>query len=192
MCHIYNKKEMTVCTFLAEGYEEVEALSVVDVLRRSKIEVKIVSVTGDYMVLSSRGVTLKADALFDEVDYSNVDGIFLPGGLPGADNLYEYEPLRKLITEFNNQGKRLAAVCAAPGVYGKMGLLKGKKATCYPGHEDKLIGAHYVKDRVITDGNITTSRGLGTSLELGLELVRLLKGSEEMETLAKRIQFVTD
>lgn len=181
-----------VCAFLAEGYEEVEALAVVDVLRRAKVEVKLISITGEKLVLSSRGVTILADALFDEVNYDEAELLFLPGGLPGSDNLYEYEPLRKLITKFNNEGKRLAAVCAAPGVYGKMGLLEGKKATCYPGHEIKLLGATYVKDRVVTDGNITTSRGLGTSIELGLELVKLLKGEAESKDLAVRIQHVTE
>lgn len=183
---------MKVCTFLAEGYEEVEALAVVDVLRRAGIEVKIVSITGEYLVLSSRGVTIKADALFDDMDYSDIDALFMPGGLPGADNLYNYEPLRALINRFNDKGKRLAAVCAAPGIYGQMGLLDGKKATCYPGFEDRLYGAICVKDRVVTDGNITTSRGMGTSVELGLELVRLLIDEVASEELAKKIQHITE
>ncbi len=183
---------MKVCTFLAEGYEEVEALAVVDVLRRAGIDVKIVSITGEYMVLSSRGVTIKADVLFDDMDYSDVDVLFMPGGLPGADNLYNYEPLRELINRFNEEGKRLAAVCAAPGIYGQMGLLKGKKATCYPGFEDRLIGAECVKDRVVTDDNITTSRGMGTSVELGLELVKLLIDEKNSDELAIKIQHITD
>lgn len=183
---------MKVCTFLAEGYEEVEALAVVDVLRRAGIEVKIVSVTGEYPVLSSRGVTVKADVLFDDMDYSDVDVLFMPGGLPGADNLYNYEPLRKLIDKFNDEGKRLAAVCAAPGIYGQMGILAGKRATCYPGFEERLHGAVCVKDRVVTDGNITTSRGMGTSVELGLELVKLLIDENTSVELAKKIQHITE
>ncbi len=183
---------MKVCTFLAEGYEEVEALAVVDVLRRAGIEVKIVSITGEKLVLSSRGVTIKADELFDDMDYSDVDVLFMPGGIPGADNLYNYEPLRDLINKFNDAGKRLAAVCAAPGIYGQMGLLNGKRATCYPGFEERLKGAVCVKDRVVTDGNITTSRGMGTSVELGLELVKLLIDESTSTELAKKIQHITD
>ncbi|MBE5939784.1 MAG: DJ-1/PfpI family protein [Lachnospiraceae bacterium] len=183
---------MKVCAFLAEGYEEVEALAVVDVLRRAGVDVKIVSITGEYLVKSSRGVTIKADVLFDDMNYDDVDALFMPGGLPGADNLYGFEPLRKLITEFNDKGKRLAAVCAAPSIYGRMGLLEGKKATCYPGFEDKLLGANCVKDRVVTDGNITTSRGMGTSVELGLELVRVLIGEDVMNEQARKIQHITE
>jgi len=182
---------MKVCAFLAEGYEEVEALAVVDVLRRAKADVKIVSVTEEYLVESSRGVTIKADALFNDIDYDEVDLLFLPGGLPGTNNLYDFEPLRKLIYKFNDEGKRLAAVCAAPSVFGRMGILNGKKATCYPGFEDMLEGAVCVPDRVVTDGNITTSRGMGTSVELGLEIVRLFAGEGECHDLAVKIQHIT-
>ena len=179
-----------VYAFLAEGFEEVEALAVVDVLRRAKIETKMVSVSDKLEVTSSHNVTIKADLLLEEAEFDKADMIFLPGGIPGTPNLRATEKLMEAVLEFDRQGKKLAAVCAAPSIYGELGLLEGKKASCYPGFEDKLKGAEYHREKFITDGNITTGRGMGGSIELGLELVRILKSEKESRELAEKIQLV--
>lgn len=181
-----------VCCFLAEGCEEVEALSVVDIFRRAGIDTELVSVTNEYEVVSSHKITIKTDKIIDEVNFDEVDLIFLPGGIPGTPNLRATKLLCDKIIDFNEKGKLLAAVCAAPSILGELGILNGKKATCYPGFEDKLEGATYVADRVVTDGNITTSRGLGTSLELGFRLLEILKDKATAEDMMRKVQFITD
>ncbi len=177
-----------VCIFLATGFEEVEALAVVDLLRREKIDAKLISVTGDLYVASSHGIIVKADYLFDEVDYDKEEVIFLPGGIPGMPNLAAHKGLIELLKKFYGEGKRLAAICAAPSIYGSLGFLEGKKATCYPDFRDKLTGAIVSGAGVVTDGNITTGRGMGTAVDMGLELVRLIKGEKEMAALSEKIQ----
>ncbi len=181
-----------VCCFMAEGCEEVEALSVVDVLRRSGIETLLVSVSDKYEVVSSHNICIKTDILLEDLDFDTVDMLFLPGGIPGTPNLRATKVLCDNIIKFNEQGKLLAAVCAAPSIFGELGILKGKKATCYPGYENMLDGAIVVWDRVVTDGNITTSRGLGTSLELGFRLVEILKDKQTADSLKKKVQFITE
>lgn len=180
---------MKLYAFLAEGFEEIEALTVVDIIRRAGINMITVSVTEEKAVKGSHNITVMADRTVDEIDFSEGELIFLPGGIPGTPNLEKCEKLISAILEYNKNGKRLAAVCAAPSIYGKLGLLKGKKATCFPGFEEELKGAELVADRVVTDGNITTSRGMGTTMDLGLEIVRLYKGDAEAESLGKKIQY---
>ena len=150
-----------VYAFLADGLEEVECLAVVDVLRRSGVEVTLVSVTGDRKVTGSHGIELGTDALFEDVNPDVADVLFLPGGMPGTNNLKAHMGLRAAVECANKQGRRIAAICAAPTVLGAAGLLRGKKAACYPGCEDGLTGAEVLTDRVVVDGNITTSRGVG-------------------------------
>ncbi|NLL93520.1 MAG: DJ-1/PfpI family protein [Clostridiales bacterium] len=183
---------MKVCCFLATGFEEVEALSVVDILRRGNIDTIMVSISGDLFVTGSHNITIKADMKIEDVDFDSVDMLFLPGGMPGTTNLSGCKVLCDNIVDFNAKGKRLAAVCAAPSIFGDLGILNGKKATCYPGFEERLVGATVVKDRVITDGNITTSRGIGTSLELGLELLKLLTNKESADSMAQDIQHICE
>lgn len=180
--------------FLATGFEEVEALAVVDVLHRAKIDVKTVSITEEKLVTSSHGVAIMADLTFDDIIDSEADLLFLPGGLPGTTNLGADQRLCQLLKKHYEAGKHVAAVCAAPSVLGQLGFLQGRKATCYPGFEDKLTGATTLTNdrsvRVVTDGNVTTSRGMGTSVELGLELVRILIDADTADTLAATIQHV--
>ncbi|MCM1287178.1 MAG: DJ-1/PfpI family protein [Clostridium sp.] len=177
--------------FFAEGYEEVEALTVVDLLRRAGIDTDMISVTGDLNVTSSHKVTVKMDRLFEQAD-ENADMLVLPGGMPGTTNLAGHKGLADMIHRFNEAGKYIAAICAAPTVYGKMGLLEGKNATCYPGMENDLIGANKLTDKVVIDGNIITSRGLGTAIDFGLALVALLKGIGTAEELASKIVYKAD
>ena len=137
--------------FLASGYEEVEMLTVVDMLRRAGTIIDMVSVTDTIEVTGSHNITIKADKLFAEADFDNADMLILPGGMPGTNNLLAYKPLTDKLTEFNNAGKFVAAVCAAPSVLGALGILNGKNATCFPGFEEKLTGANYQKKPVVRD-----------------------------------------
>lgn len=173
--------------FFATGYEEVEALTIVDLLRRAGVEVNMVSVTGDMCVCGSHNIAINMNSKFDDNNYNDGDLFFLPGGMPGTTNLMEHEGLCELLVEKYNAGKHLAAVCAAPSVLGSLNLLSGKKATCYPGFEEKLKGAGFVNDKVVTDGNITTSRGMGTCIELGLELIKILCDEEKADAIGKGI-----
>ena len=181
---------MTVYTMLADGFEEVEALAVVDVLKRAKIEVCMVSVTGQRLVTGAHNIGISADICFDEADFGRCDMIFLPGGMPGTLNLKNHKGLTEQIKNFEKSGKKLAAICAAPSILGEMGLLKGRKAICFPGFEDALQGAEITDKRVVVDGNIFTSKGMGTAIDLGLEIVSNLISEEKSEELAKSIQYI--
>jgi len=174
-----------VMIHFAEGFEEIEAITPVDVLRRAGCEVITVSVTGKSEVTSRRGITIIADKHFTEVDYSQTDMIVLPGGQPGADNLNKHEGLKKQILKFHEQGKMVAAICAAPLVFGNIGILKGKKATSFPGTENMLTGATYTGNPVEVDGNIITGKGPGLALEFSLTLVEKLVGKEKADEVRK-------
>ena len=182
---------MKVTAFLTDGFETVEALAVIDICRRAGIDTDTVSITGDKNVISAQNIPVKADYFFDEVNLEESDLLFLPGG-PGHKSYMENEKLLNALKEHDKKGKRIAAICAAPSILGRIGLLKGKKATCFPGFEEMLEGAELAcaDVRVVTDGNITTSRGMGTSIDLGLELVRLLEGKDEADRLAHSTQYV--
>ncbi len=173
--------------FLAEGYEEVEMLTVVDMLRRAGIEIKMAAIAQNLCVTGSHGVTIKADEMFEDADFKEADMLILPGGMPGVKNLLKCGPLGEKLVEFNNDGKFIAAVCAAPSVLGALGILKGKTATCYPGFEDKLVGAKYVKRPTAVDGNIITSRGMGTCIEFAAAIITALESREKAEEVKTKI-----
>jgi 4-methyl-5(b-hydroxyethyl)-thiazole monophosphate biosynthesis len=179
------------CVFFADGFEEVEALTVVDLLRRGRIETKMVSVSDGLEVVGRSNIRMETDVLFDQMEYKDVDILILPGGQPGTTYLGQHEGLKKLLKEFSDKkGKKLAAICAAPTVFGAMGLLKGKKATCYPGLEDQLKGADIVQDKkVVDDGNIITSRGVGTAIPFALKLIEELEGRKTADEVAASIVF---
>ena len=178
-----------VYTFLAEGFEEVEALTVVDLLKRAAIDTKMVSISDRLEVTGSHGITVKADMLFEETDMETATLLFLPGGMPGTSNLAAHEGLKSAVTAFHSQGKRLAAICAAPSIFGEMGILEGRKATCYPGYEKVLRGAICDSAGAVTDGHITTGKGMGTAIAFGLELITQLKGKEISDDIAEKIQY---
>ena len=171
--------------FLATGFEEIEAISIIDVLRRAEVETIIVTIPQEedvFWVEGAHGISVAGDSLFDETDFAGGDMLILPGGMPGTDNLNAHNGLKNLIKEYHDQGKYIAAICAAPLVFGEMGLLKGKKAICYPSFEPRLIGAEIAEnERVVVDGNIITSKGPGTAIEFALQLVELLVSKEEAE-----------
>ncbi len=179
-----------VIAMIENGTEEVECLAVVDVLRRAGADVLLVSAS-DMQIVSSHGVRLIADAVAADTDLTDCDLLFIPGGMPGSERLGKNRKLIDAIGEMLADGKRVAAICAAPSVVlGAHGFLRGKRAVCFPSFESGMLGAQVVSGaRVITDGNITTARGLGCAVELGLELVRLLFGSGKAEEIKDKIQF---
>ena len=175
--------------FMADGCEEIEGLTVVDIVRRAKLEMTTISITDKKEVTSSHNVTFLTDALASEVDFDGFDAIVLPGGMPGTLNLGASDMVNKVIKKFAGEGKIVAAICAAPTIYGEMGLLEGKNATCYPGMEDKLLGANWQEQPVVVDGNFVTSRGVGTAIAFALTLVTILKDEETAKSLANSIVY---
>lgn len=176
-----------VNVYLADGFEEVEGLTVVDLLRRAGIETDMVSIMGRKEITGARKIPVLADKLFEEQD--DPDVIVLPGGMPGTLHLKAHEGLADLIRKADKEGKLLAAICAAPTIYGEMGLLEGKNATCYPGMEDKLLGANWQEQPVVVDGNFVASRGVGTAIAFALTLVTILKDEETAKSLANSIVY---
>lgn len=175
--------------FFAEGTEECEALLVVDLLRRGKIEVVVASASGSLTVTGSHKITITADALAEDVDYSDVDLVVLPGGIPGTPNLAANATVTGTVKAFAEAGKKVAAICAAPSILASLGLLEGKKATAHFSFQDKLTGAVVLDQEVVVDGNITTSYGLGGAIPFGLELVRQLVGPDEAAQVQKAIAY---
>lgn len=176
-----------IAVHLANGFEEIEAITIVDVLRRAELDVLVVSVSGKLEVIGAHKIAVLADIMFENVNYKNVEMIILPGGMPGASNLNAHEGLKKMILKFNGENKPLGAICAAPLVYGNLGLLKGKKAVCYPGFEDQLNGAEVLMVPVIKSGNIITGRGIGAALKFALSIVEDLISKEKADLLAKQM-----
>jgi protein deglycase len=178
---------MKIAVHLGEGFEEIEAISIIDVLRRAGLNVVSVSVTRQLMVTGSHEIPVIADELFENVNYDLVDMIVLPGGMPGAKNLNDHQGLKNQIENFNKQGKLLGAICAAPLVFGQLGILKGKKVTCYPGFENYLDGAEITDSPVEVDANIITGRGVGVAIEFALKIVEQLKNKELAKELAAKM-----
>ncbi|MDO4297416.1 MAG: DJ-1/PfpI family protein [Lachnospiraceae bacterium] len=176
-----------VYVFLADGFEEIEGLTVVDILRRVQVETVTVSIMGKHTVTGSHGIQVEADAVFEDVDFEDGTLYVLPGGMPGTKHLGAHEGLRKLLLDSFTAGKRIAAICAAPSVLGDLGILRGKKAACYPGFEARLTGAEVTSDQVAVDGTVTTSRGMGTAIPFALALVAQLKDQETSDELGRAI-----
>lgn len=168
----------------ADGFEEIEALTIVDVLRRADIPVVTISITGKQTVTGAHGVAILADILFEEADYNDAEILILPGGQPGADNLKAHAGLKEKLLEFNKKGQKLAAICAAPLVLGGLDILQDKNAVCYPGYECTLKGANIKTVPAIVSDNITTGRGPGAAMDFSLELVTQLKGKATANKLA--------
>lgn len=176
--------------FLANGFETVEALAPVDVMRRAGLQVVTVSIMKDRNVVSAHGVVVTADSMFYECDFSDADALILPGGGEGTENLSACEPLHGELLRMCANGKLVAAICAAPMVFGRIGLLKGRKATCYPGCEGDLFGAEYTARAVEKDGNIITACGPGVSFDFGFAIVEYFCGAEIVSQLRSQMQFV--
>lgn len=178
-------KKILVC--LAGGFEEMEAITITDVLRRAELEAVTVSFTGDLRVTGSHGITVLADQLSENTLFDEYAMIILPGGMPGAKNLKENEMLGQKILQFYDQGKSLAAICAAPMVLGELGILSGKSATCYPGYQQYLRGAHFKSQPVVEEGEILTANGPGAAVPFALKIVEKYRGREVAEMIGKKM-----
>ena len=172
---------------LAEGFEEIEAVTIIDVLRRAEFEVTVVSITKKLEVTGSHNIKITADQLFEDVDYCLVDMIVLPGGMPGATNLNNHSGLQKQILDFNKKGKILGAICAAPLIFGNLGILKNKTATCYPGFEEQLEGAEVTGENVEVADKIITGKSAGVAIEFALRIVEMFKGKDLADELAAKM-----
>ncbi len=178
-----------VCVFFGTGYEEIEALAVVDILRRQGIDTQMVSIMNDKTVTGSHQIPVVMDALIEDVDFNNVDMIVLPGGMQGTNKLEACEQLMEQVDAFISGKKAVAAICAAPTVLGHRGHLKGKKAICYPGLEQQLEGAEVVYEPSVRDGNIITGRGMGCAIEFALMIVEYLVDKNAADVMAEKIVF---
>ena len=180
---------MKLYAFLADGFETVEALGVVDIMRRGGVEVCTVSVSDRLEVVTSHNITVLADKLFGDCDFSDADVVFLPGGLPGTKNLEAHEGLCALIDKAFADGKYIAAICAAPSILGHRGILKGKRATCFPGYEDELDGAIPTGEGFCADGKIITGKGMGKTIDFALAILEALTGKDNAEEIKSKIQY---
>ncbi|MDY3917465.1 MAG: DJ-1 family glyoxalase III [Candidatus Limivivens sp.] len=178
-----------IYVFFADGFEEIEGLTVVDLLRRASQKVRMVSINDSLRVTGAHGISIEADLKLDQVSEKPGDFLVLPGGMPGTRNLGACRELTEKLVHAAEKAIHVAAICAAPSVLGDLGLLKGKQAVCYPGFEERLTGAKVLEVPVVTDGNVTTSRGMGTAIPFGLELIRLLSGKEEADRIGCSILY---
>ena len=179
------KKKIAV--HLADGFEEIEAISIIDVLRRADLEVVVVSVTGKTEISGAHQIKVIADILYEDVNYDEMYMIVLPGGMPGAANLDAHTGLKHQIMKFVAENKQLAAICAAPLVFGNLGILEGKQAVCYPGFEEYLKGAEVLKIPVAQAGNIITGRGPGVAIQFALKIVEQAVSVEKAQLLSAQM-----
>lgn len=167
---------MKIYMFLADGFQETEAIAPLTIIRRTPIELCTVSISDNFLVKSSEGVTVKADCLFSECDFGDADMLVMPGGMPGSSNLRDFKPLQQVVLAHHAKGKPLAAICAAPMVYGNLGLLDGVTATCYPGCDASLGNANVTRNLTEVDGLFITGKGPGAALHFGFAIVEYLLG----------------
>lgn len=178
-----------IAIFLADGHEEIEALTVVDICRRCGLEIDMVSITEDNWVKSSHNVTVKTDLVFSQAVFSEYEMLVLPGGMPGTKNLEAHEGLMAQVDAFYKNGKYIAAICAAPSIFGHKGILKGRKACCYPGMENHLEGAAVTGGPVEISDHVITSRGMGTAIEFALAIAGVFCGREKADEMAGAIVY---
>ena len=172
---------------LSTGFEEIEAISIIDVLRRAEMEVVVVSITGNLEVEGAHKIKVIADQLFEDVIFDDMDMIVLPGGMPGSTNLKNHSGLKTQLLNFHKKKKSLGAICAAPLVFGNLGILKNKTATCYPGFEDQLLEANVTGNDVEIADHIITGKGAGVAIDFALKIVENLKGISFAAELGKEM-----
>ncbi|GFI22089.1 protein/nucleic acid deglycase 3 [Lachnospiraceae bacterium] len=175
--------------FFGTGYEEIEALTVVDLLRRAGVETVCVAVDNAQTVMGKHKITVTMDAGIDTLDFDNFDILVCPGGMPGTKKLEECAKLTEQLRKFYECGKLIAAICAAPSIFGHMGLLHEKKACIYPGMETELLGAEVCFDKVVKSGNVITSRGMGTAIAFSLEIIASLLDQKTADELGEQIVY---
>ncbi|MCD8129851.1 MAG: DJ-1/PfpI family protein [Lachnospiraceae bacterium] len=173
--------------FFAEGYEEIEALTVVDLCRRAGIDIQMVSVTGSEYVTSSHQVCVRMDTQVEALDFEQLDMLILPGGMPGTRNLEQVPALTEQLERFAADGKYVCAICAAPSVLGHLGILKGKKACCYPGFEKDLAGAEITYLACTVDGNVITARGMGCAIEFSKAIITALQDADAAKKVSQSV-----
>ena len=178
-----------VYIFLADGFEDIEGLTVVDLMRRAGISVDTVSIKETRDITTSHGIEMKTDRIFHETDFSDADMLVLPGGMPGTNYLRDHEGLAELLKKQYEAGKWVAAICAAPSVFGGLGFLKDRKATSYPGCLDGIPVGEYTEEPVAVDGNVVTSRGVGTAIAFALKLIEVLISKEKADEIAASIVY---
>ena len=178
-----------VCVFLADGFEEIEGLTVVDLLRRAGVETQTVSISDSRTVTGSHQIAVRADLCLKDADFKETELLVLPGGMPGTKKLEAQEELMAQIDAFYAEGKYIAAICAAPSIFGHRGILKGRKACCYPSFESHLEGADVTKGPVEISENVITSRGMGTAVDFGLAIAEVFCGREKAEEMAGTIVY---
>ena len=178
-----------VGVFFGTGYEEIEALTVVDLLRRVNIDVQCISIDNQKQVMGSHNINVDMDAGINDIDFDSLDMIVCPGGMPGTKNLEACDALTQQVKRFYENGKLIGAICAAPSIFGHMGLLKGRKACIFPGMEAELTGAEVVYDDVVQSEHVITSRGMGTAIAFGLKIIENLLDMETAEALGKKIVY---
>ena len=177
-----------ICYF-APGLEECEGLVTVDLLRRAGVEVTIAAVSESLLITGAHGIAIRCDALASECNAADFDAVILPGGMPGTEHLYESETVRAAARDFAAAGKTLAAICATPTVLGRLGLLEGRRATCYPGCEAQLLGAEHLEAEAVVDGNIITGAGLGAAIPFALAVITALEGEETAQRIRQSIVY---
>ncbi len=180
-----------IAMFLADGFEEIEGLTTVDMCRRAGINVTTVSIMDSIDIMGSHNIPVRADMLFDDVKYEQYDMFVLPGGGTGTENLEKCEKMKNVLKKADAAGKYIAAICAAPRILGDLGMLNGKRVCCYPGNEDHMKLATIVsrKEKAVTDGKYITARGMGASAEFAYEIITALKGRETADDIMRKIQF---
>lgn len=184
-----NRIMSKVYIFFADGFEDIEGLTVVDLMRRAGIDIQTVSIKETKEIRTSHEIDLLTDRTFGECDFSDADMLVIPGGMPGTKYLNEYQPLRDLLADFYKKGGKVAAICAAPTVFASLGFLEGRKATAYPSCMDGLAGAERSLESVVVDGNVTTSRGLGTAVDFALSLIGQLLGEKKADEIAESVVY---
>ncbi len=176
-----------VGVLIAPGFEEVEAVTPIDLLRRAGINVVVIGI-GGIKIRGSHNIEISCDSIINSNGFEDLDGVVIPGGMPGAQNISESENAMNLIKNMNSKNGLIAAICASPGVVlGNTGILDGKKFTCYPGFEDRVSRGVHLLDRVVHTDNIITSMGPGTAMEFSLEIIRYFLGSEKYDAIAKAL-----
>ena len=185
----FQQFNIMIYTFLAEGFEDIEALAPVDIMRRAGLQVETVSITDEIVVTSAHGVGVVADKTLAEIDFDDAELMFLPGGLPGATNLDACAELRNALVAHFKAGRLVAAICAAPLVLGHLGILEGKRATCYPGFETELSGADYTASLVEQDGQFITGKGPGAAFELGYAIVERMMSKDVADQLREGMMY---
>lgn len=178
---------MKMALFLAEGFEEIEAIAIIDVLRRGGAEIDIISITSTLLVKGAHQITVLADQIFTDMNFDSYDMLLLPGGMPGTTNLKSHKELCNLLVQFHQQEKFIGAICAAPSILGELGILKGKQATCYPGFEKYLRSCEHLDQAVVRSENILTGKGPGVAIQFGLEILKLFKNEEFISELRSKL-----